>query len=249
MDITSQLELFNLTKKESNVYLALLELGPSSILRISKKTRITRTTVYHLIDNLIEKQFVTISVSGKRKIYLAEQPETIKHILKQRLKSFESLLPELISLTNRDAIKPKITYNEGIKGIKQAYRESLKAKEDTIVAIVGVESLQQKDKALLSFWEKEYIPARKKNNKFGKLVIPDNKLGMEFKKRDTSSFRESRLLPDSSYNFECEILCYDNTVTMISYHRNEEFSLTITSKPIANTFKMLWNIAWVSARK
>lgn len=247
--IQEALQQYGLTDKEAALYLALLELGSSSILQLSSKTKINRTTLYHTIDNLIEKRFVTQSKKGKQTVYVAEHPSTLKQLFKEKLKQFDTLLPELVTRMNHDAIKPVLKYYEGIEGVKEVYRASLNAKENELKAFVGIESLQVRDKALIHFWQKEYIPARKKNNKLAKLVIPDDELAVDFHSRDKQEFRESRLLPASTYNFECEIMCYDNVVSMISYHTHEVFAVTIESQLIANTMKMIWKLAWNSARK
>jgi len=243
-----ELQQYGLTDKEAEAYLALLELGQSSILQLSSKTKINRTTLYYTIENLLLKRFLSQSKKGKQTVYVAEHPETIKQLFKEKFKKFDTLLPELITLMNTDAVKPVLKYYEGIEGVKNVYRTSLKARENELKAFVGVESLQLRDKSLMYFLKKEYIPARKKNNKLAKLVIPDNTLGIEFHNRDRQEFRESRLLPASTYNFECEIMCYDNVVSMISYHTHEVFAVSIESQPIANTMKMIWKLAWNSGR-
>ena len=248
MQLEKELIQYGLTPKEARIYLALLELGPSSILRLSKKTKITRTTLYHIVTNLIEKKFITQSFKGKKKLYLSESPEKIRESLKEKINKFNTLIPELSSLLNQDTSKPVFKYYEGLEGIKDVYRQSLKAKDhENLLAFIGVESLQVRDKAIINFWEKEYIPARKKKDIFFKIVIPDNELGLAFYKKDKDSHRESRLLPASSYNFECEIMIYDQVVSIFSYTSQESFALTIESKPIANTLKMIWQIAWNNA--
>jgi len=246
--IVKELQQYGLTDKEAEVYLALLELGSSSILQLSSKTKINRTTLYYTIENLLLKRFLSQSKQGKQTVYVAEHPETIKQLFKEKLKKFDTLLPELVTLMNKDAIKPVLKYYEGIEGVKEVYRASIQAQEDEIKAFTGIESLQVRDKALILFIQKEYIPGRKKHNKLAKLVLPDNELGVQMHKRDKQEFRESRLLPASTYNFECEIMCYDNVVSMISYHTHEVFAVSIESQTIANTMKMIWKLAWNSGR-
>lgn len=68
--------------------------------------------------------------------------------------------------------------------------------------------------------------------------------GRAFKAKDDTSDRESRMVPASSYNFEGEILMYDNIVCFISYTEDEEFALSLESKAIAKTLRMIWQIVW-----
>ena len=41
-----------LNKKEAKLYLASLELGPATVNKLAKKSRLKRTTIYSLIDSL-----------------------------------------------------------------------------------------------------------------------------------------------------------------------------------------------------
>ncbi len=51
--------------KEIKVYLSSLELGESSVLDISKNSRINRTTIYPIIDSLTKKGLISLIQKGK----------------------------------------------------------------------------------------------------------------------------------------------------------------------------------------
>src|SRR3989338_647839 len=67
-----------LTQKESEVYLALVELGSSSASNIIQKTGFHRAVVYDLLERLIEKGLVGHVVKGK---------EGIKNVLEDILRA------------------------------------------------------------------------------------------------------------------------------------------------------------------
>src|SRR3989344_1182878 len=56
-----------LTEKESEVYLALIELGSSSAGQIIQKTGLHRAVVYDLLERLIEKGLVGNVFKGRHK--------------------------------------------------------------------------------------------------------------------------------------------------------------------------------------
>lgn len=58
MNIQHILEKIGLSKNESAIYLALLELGPSQIAKISEKALIHRPLVYKALPSLIEKNWL-----------------------------------------------------------------------------------------------------------------------------------------------------------------------------------------------
>lgn len=238
------LKEIGLTEDEAAVYTAGLELGPATVLEIARKTGLNRTTLYGVTERLMEKRLLTKSVAGKRTLYVAEPPEKLTLMLKDRLAKLDDLLPELLSLGRKSVYKPKIKYYEGLEGIKSVYRDSLQSKEHALYALVGVERLTAKSKELNAFWEGEYRIGRQKNKVVGKVIVPDNAEGRAFKEKDATSSRESRMVPANHYNFEGEVLMFDDIVCFISYTEDEEFALSLESKAIAKTLRMIWQIVW-----
>ena len=74
----------NLTEKEIASYLALLELGALSIQDISRNTGINRVTTYSAIEELRQKGLVSESRKGKKKLFVAENPESLENILQEK---------------------------------------------------------------------------------------------------------------------------------------------------------------------
>ncbi len=242
--LQEQLKEIGLDGDEGAVYAAALELGPATVLEIARKTGLNRTTLYAVTDRLIEKRLLAKSPNGKRTVFAAEPPEKLALLLKEKLAKLDDLLPELMLLGRKGTVKPKMKYYEGLEGIKTIYRDSLQSNDKTLYAFVGVERLNVHSKALNAFWENEYITGRKNKNIHGKLIIPDNAEGRAFKAKDETSNRECRLVPASNYNFEGEVLLYDDVVCFVSYTEDEEFALSLESKSIAKTLRMIWQIVW-----
>ncbi len=230
--------------KEAKIYLAVLELKEAPILHIAKKSGLNRTAIYSLLDSMQARGFLVASYKGTRKVYSAQDPAVVKENLKKRVARFTGLMPELLSLGETSEVKPKIRYNEGLEGIKNAYRASLNSKDGKLYAFVGVERLFSESRALEFFWEKEFIPARINNKIHGLLVVPDNEEGRKFREASKEALRDVKLVPASTYNFENEILIYNNTVAILSYSKGEKYALEIESSTIAHTMKMIWQMAW-----
>jgi len=60
------LKSIELSDKEIKVYVSALELGESTVIDISKKSRVNRTTIYPVIDSLQEKGLVSLAQKGKK---------------------------------------------------------------------------------------------------------------------------------------------------------------------------------------
>lgn len=246
MEINELLEV-GLDEKEAAIYVAMLSLGSAGISLIARKSKQNRVTTYEVINRLIEKRLVILSFVGKKKVYTAESPDNLKLLIKQKLEKLDSILPELFALENKTTIKPKIRYYEGIDGIKRAYMASVNSIEDVIIGFVGAEQLTVRDDVLKTFWQTEYVPARRKNKKMGNIIVPDNAHGKELKLTQDENYRVVRLIPASQYNFEAEILAVDDVITLISYSKDEAFAISLQSKPMANTIKMIFKIVWNQA--
>lgn len=124
-DITNQLSTIALHEREARVYTVLLELGPSSAALIAKNARLQRTYVYDLLGTLGQKGLVSHVEKNGRRVFSAQNPEAIKNILEEKLRSFSSLLPQLRSIYEGAPNKPKVRFYEGKEGLTVAYEELL----------------------------------------------------------------------------------------------------------------------------
>lgn len=245
---STDLSQFGLDENQSKTFLSMLEIGPASILEISKKSGINRSMLYDVVDSLIELGIVYKSVRGKKVRFVAREPETLQVLLAQKLEKFEKLLPDLKTLVAEGSTKPSVNLHEGLAGIKQAYLGAARSKEQKLYAFVGVESLLSKTNVLETFWDEEFKNERKKRNVFGQLLVPDNAAGKKFQAKDNQNFRASRLINAEQYNFPAEVLLYDDTVAFISYTQHEEYAVEINSSAIAETLKMAWKFIWEASK-
>ena len=117
MDIRNVLEQFNLTRKESSVYLAALELGTTSAAAIAKKAGIQRTHFYDISESLIAAGFLQRVSKNSKRLYSAADPETIIEIEEKKIEKLKQTLPEFKALYNTSGEKPRVTYFEGRSGI------------------------------------------------------------------------------------------------------------------------------------
>lgn len=122
--IVDILEETGLTKGESKVYLALLELGLSKSGPIIKKSRLQSSVVYNCLKSLTEKGLVNSILKGKVKEYSAVPPEILIDLLEEKKAKLKEVLPMLREAKNKEKQEAKVYY--GIKGIKTAHLEQIK---------------------------------------------------------------------------------------------------------------------------
>jgi len=124
---TGILEDIGLTSAEIKVYLALLELGPSTAGPILEKSGLHNSVVHMTLNRLIEKGLVSFVKEGKKHVYQAADPKHITEYINEKKERFEALLPQLLATGQAAKKKPEVTVFRGIKGIKELLFELLDA--------------------------------------------------------------------------------------------------------------------------
>src|SRR3990167_10558989 len=115
----NNLKILGLAGEEITIYLTALEQGNTTVLELARITKIPRTTVYLIIDSLVEKSLLQLTADGKRKLYIPASPAEILGLAKRKndqlnktINSLSEELPQLQALYNISHKKPKIRYYE-----------------------------------------------------------------------------------------------------------------------------------------
>jgi|GEM_PF-5966320 sugar-specific transcriptional regulator TrmB len=124
-----------LKEEEAEVYLTLLNYGPSSAKEISYVTEIERTNVYQILNKLIEKGFV-VQLPIKPKRFKAMKPSTMaKKLIKreeEKIKRIEEVFKDLSKLINTSNVKNGLLDNQEIWELRG--RRNIYEKMDEMVS-------------------------------------------------------------------------------------------------------------------
>lgn len=248
--IKNLLEYLNFSQKESRVYLSLLEVGSEIAAEIGKKTGLNRTTVYDILDELIQKGLVSKFKKGSKTYFQALDPKRLLNyldrekedqakIIEKQKKKVQEFLPELISLQNPLSTKPKVQFFEGKFGMREAYEDTLSSKE-TILAYANLETMYEG----LSDYFPEYFKRRAKAKIFIRAIFADNHASRECASRNQEELRATRFFPKGSLPFTPEINLYNNKMLVASWH--EKMAVIIESKELVDLQKFIFEIVWNS---
>lgn len=116
MDITI-FEGIGLTRAESKVYIALLELGPTKVGKIIEKSGLQSSVVHNALHSLLDKGFVSYTKVGKIKEYQAAPPKRVIDYLEDKKRDFKAILPELELKQKLAKEKEEVELFQGTKGI------------------------------------------------------------------------------------------------------------------------------------
>jgi sugar-specific transcriptional regulator TrmB len=238
--LRDELEKIGLDKKESQIYLALLELGSANIGQIAKKSAVKRTTVYDILDSLKKKGLLGQTKQKNHTLFFAENPEKLERQIEEKKKIIQKVMPELLSIANRLEKKPKIKFFEGIAGIREVYEDTLKYPDQEILAWATDDAIKYFDMDYL--WN-YYVPARLEKKIWEKVITQNNPEMQKIKTYDQKHLRQIRFAPEGEALFEVEINLYGKRLIGIMAFE-EEIGLIIESEKIYNTLKSIFEINW-----
>jgi len=248
MDIKSSLEQIGLRRRQIDLYLTLLQMGEATVQEIARKTKIKRTTVYSILDGLIAKGLAVFIDKGQHRFYYAENPKKVliyfkdqKQNLENSEKKFTEILPELASLYNISATKPKIRFYEGVEGLKQVFEETLLLKSGEEILAIATAALIHE--VLGDEWVKNYLARRVAGKIHQRAIVEDSPWGREHQKNDRKENRLTRLVPKEKFPFSNEINIFGNKVMIASF--KDQIGVIIESADVARTQRAIFELAWL----
>src|SRR5574340_627849 len=259
--IAEQLQKLGLQKHESQVYLALLELGQGTVTDISKAAQLNRTTGYDILERLALYGLANRTTLGAKKtMYVAEPPhrlkqyvENKKHQAERRLSDVTEIIPDLQSLYKKEN-KPVIKFFEGLEGIRNIYWHSLEAKS-VIYSILDLNVyLPEKEKSHYDQFGKEYVKERSKLGVKEKALVMKNEAGLYFYETTYKNsplykkFTEYRWL-EKQFPFTpaAEVNIYDDIVMGVLVKPGENVAFEVKNSSFANSLKIIFELAWGQA--
>ena len=234
------LESFGLTANESVVYLAMLSLGPATILAISKASEIKRTTVYSILESLNRKGLSRTDINGFKKLYVAEHPKKLESILESRKIELIGLLPQLEGLYNLQNGESFIKYYEGAESIKNVHYELL-------------DSLQHNDEFLVigdpDNWEKvnhsfatKFIERRNKTKLRIRMLLTDSELARKYKQFEQNFQEEIKFLPADS-KLDTNLVITPRRI-LIQQMFQPIIVISIENSSVITMHRELFNVMW-----
>jgi predicted transcriptional regulator len=236
-----------LSRKESEVFLVLIEKGSQKATDIARHLGKPRTSVLLILDELTEKGFVERIKVGGHFEWEAASLDTIENMVKEKIEHFEKALPSLRDLVKAQTFGKKfgIKVFSGATGLLQAYYRLLDLKAgERIYYFEGVDSVRAK----MRMRDQSVVKWQEAFKKSGVIIeaLGSLKSFHEIKKRkgsDILSVHLDRLLithalPDSITDFPCDIAVLPNTT--LFFIPKEEIVILIDSSDLAHSFRKIF---------
>jgi len=243
MDLILPLKNLGFNEKEAKVYFTLLQSSKTSANTVAKNSGLKKSTTYVILEDLIKKGVVNRVPHVKIMQYRPISPENLFSEIETRMENVEKeILPELKALSRSKEHEVKITYCEGLSGIKEIYKKMLREAAGTeSVAFYG----HQKDvpDTLRGYW-RELNPEFKNHNITRRIIISEHPtikyyLEEEEIKKNVITIKA---LPINKYNSNISIEIYLN-YTFIFSHRFFQ-GVLINNQDVAKTMKQIFELIW-----
>ncbi len=232
---TKLLEEIGLTPKEVDVYLALMQSKSSSIFNLMNRAKVSRKSIYEILQKLLDKGLVSYTIQDNKKIFEAVSPERLIDLVKEKEANIQSMLPELMKRYQKNEKDVKVEVFLGTEGMKTVTNNILKEKKNfSVLANEG---------KIFEFL-KYYMPQVQKRMKVlgirGDVIYTES---ARDKKLLTPVENNIRFVPDK-YNSPISIAIYGENVNILIYSEDNPVAIHLKSMDIAQSFMHYFNLMW-----
>lgn len=248
------LQALGLSEIEAKIYEGLLEKGQTTIMELANHIGLKRITTHFNVERLIEMGLVVQTRKGSRRQIIAEQPDKLESLIRQReseVRDLRSQLPLVLDKLQRlrssamsSAEDVGILYYEGERGFKDVCQRSLDYANKEILFI---SKLSQWHQVYTYEYDQEYyIPTRLERDIQLRLLLPQSDKDWEGFGTDTSLLREARILPDVD-NFMTTFIIYGSEVA-IMLSVQPYTAIVVRNKEVTDSFRKLFYQLWGISR-
>ncbi len=238
--LAKELAKLGLSILEAEVYLGLLQRKLTTAGALSKHIGMKRSTVYTVLDTLVQKGLVSTTQVDAVKNYRAESPDRIGDFLRKQKEElalkegiFYSLAEDLDLLHKSNTIAPKITIYEGRKGVNTLLMRNLDDKPKEVL-VIG-EHMKGKDHI------SQYTNRRIEMGVPTRVITSGSDVIRKMMKDDDVSHRKTYLL-DQKYKFPASIHIYDQSIAIFTYTGNDPVGVHIENADISKTLTMVFEL-------
>lgn len=259
MDI-EPLKRIGLSNGEIAVYLAILKLGLVSAGPIIKESKLQSSSVYHILDALLEKGVISFEIKNKRKYFYAVSPERLLDFIEEKKKYLEKekqeikkLLPQLSTL--REITKrptQEVLIFEGWNGVLSAFKEAYKKLKpgSTAYAYTITKEFGGADPEQVRWLINKIRLLRENlNKKFKQKIImkiiaeKNSEIG-----RDQSKTPFTRVKFIEKHYINPAVVNIYGDITIIAIWLKTPIAFYIYSKEVAESFKNNFELLWGISR-
>ncbi|MBI2548556.1 hypothetical protein HYW21_04355 [Candidatus Woesearchaeota archaeon] len=246
------LEKIGLTQNETKVYLALNELGTTTIGPIVDRAGITNSKIYITLEKLIQKGLVAHLLINHVKHYKASPPERLLDFLEEKKKKIstqeleiKNIIPQLLLKQQTGLKEREVEVYEGFNGIKtvrERILNILKKKDELLILGASKFSTSQYE----HYWENFHKRRIAQNISCRYLMYEELRKTLG-KKRETWRLTTVKYIQNPPEN-PIRVDVYSDYVD-IAIDAVSPFVISIKSKDVNGSFRAYFESLWKVSRK
>ena len=236
------LKELGLTEGETEVYLALLNLGLSTTGKIMKQADISNSKVYEVLDKLVKKGLASYVIQKNKRHYSATPAERLLDYLEEKKKGIEK---------NQSELRKFIPTLEQLRKEKELPEATIyRGKKGALVALNEVIDAGKKGKEVVGFGTEDYptyFPAQIKDYV---------KIAKKYKFKERLIFRKGFKSPNPNakiryipkeFIIPVRTMVYGDKVAIVDF-TEPMTTIIIHKKEIAKAYKEHFNLLWKTAK-
>jgi len=207
--LNHQLKKLGFSEKETDLYLTLHKIGPSAASTIARLTKIKRTSIYDILNSLIEKNLIISFKNGLTTYYAIDDVNKIFYQEKEKIAIAETLVKKLKeSPKNFEGLQ--INYYKGVEGYREMYEDILRTRPDELLGWMHLDKFYE---GIDPKREEQWTQERIKSGIKVRLLLQETNLTKNFQQLDKKSNRETRFI-NKKFLFATTCLLYKNHIVL-----------------------------------
>lgn len=235
------LQNIGLTKTQAKIYLALSDLGSSTVTVIAKRSNLHRINVYDALEQLVKLGLVSFITKERAKYFDVTPPNNLLNLLREKQEQVVSIIPKLqLRLDLRKKKDAEATVLSGIKAFQQLLDGFLVYNDE--ILIFGIpKNAPQKMKHYIEGFHKRRIEKKIKMKHIYNYQAIDR-----IKYLNKMAFSEARYLPQEFDSNVSTNICGD-TIVFVGWD-DPVWIVQIKNKEISSSYKHYFYLLWKNAQ-
>jgi len=235
------------SKHQAAAYTYLVENGPTAASVIARHSGISRTLMYRVLDDLIERGLVVrddpdgavSTFSPAHPVKLHEYIEARRQEAERAAESVASVVDGLTSEYNKRLGKPGVRFFEGPEGVEYVLEDSLKAR-GLIYTYADIEAVLTHIPDI----NERYVKKREKLGKQKRVILLDSPEARKIMANYHKEVTDAKLISLDAPPFGSIMEIYDDTISYVTLNKAHMIGVIIDDPSIAAMHKYLFEYLW-----
>lgn len=250
-DIQNTFKGIGLSQQESQLYVDLLRNGPQTVMQLSKRADIPRSTIYRIIETLVEEGFVEKVLKKKTSVFKAVPSDNLDFLVTEQenklndLKSTMEAIKDMGLTSLQNVPTTQVRHYQGVSGIKQMLWNSLNADKE----VIGYSEFGRVDVVGTNFYN-SFVKEFDHRNLSDRVIT--NETGFKYVEKHVLSTVDKhqlgiegiKVLPEERFYVAGDTSIYNNIYSVSFWKGDEIVGVEIENPEMVRLHKSIFEILW-----